>query len=153
MKNEKIIFVGFFSGKYGKMSKKVKNDEKGSDIAEKGPSWWKMKKIIFVGFFSGQHGTMSKKVKNDEKGSDIAEKGLNWWKMKKSYLWDFFRKMWNNVEKSEKWWKMFFIYCWKRLKLMKNEKRIFIWIFSGKCVKMSKKVKNDEKGSDIAEKA
>ena len=29
-----------FSGKYGKMSKKVINDEKGSDIAEKGPNRW-----------------------------------------------------------------------------------------------------------------
>ena len=63
-----------FSGKYGKMSQKVKNDEKGSDIAEKGLNWWKMKKIIFVGFFQFQYGTMSKKVKNDEKGSYIAER-------------------------------------------------------------------------------
>ena len=49
MKNEiKIIFFWICSGKYGKMSKKVKNDE---DIDEKGQNWWKMKIIIFLGFF------------------------------------------------------------------------------------------------------
>ena len=36
MKNEKNNIFWTFSGKYGKMSKKVKNDEKGSDIDEKG---------------------------------------------------------------------------------------------------------------------
>ena len=37
MKNEqKKIAFGFFSEKYGKMWKKVKNDENGSDIEEKG---------------------------------------------------------------------------------------------------------------------
>ena len=36
MKNEKIIFFGFVQEKCGKMSKKMKNDEKGSDIHEKG---------------------------------------------------------------------------------------------------------------------
>ena len=36
MKNEKNHICGIFSGKYGKMSQKVKNDEKGSYIAEKG---------------------------------------------------------------------------------------------------------------------
>ena len=30
----KIISVGFFSEKYGKMSKNMKNDENGSDIDE-----------------------------------------------------------------------------------------------------------------------
>ena len=44
MKNEKIIFVGFLSEKYGKLSTKMKNDENGSDIDEKGQNWWKMKK-------------------------------------------------------------------------------------------------------------
>ena len=34
MKNEKKIIFGFFSEKYGKMSKNVKNDENGSDIDE-----------------------------------------------------------------------------------------------------------------------
>ena len=57
------------------MSKKVKNDENGSFIAEKGPKWWKMKKIRFFGFVSGKYGKMSKKVKNDPKGPYIAEKG------------------------------------------------------------------------------
>ena len=33
---EKIIFFGFFSEEYGKMWKKVTNDENGSDIDEKG---------------------------------------------------------------------------------------------------------------------
>ena len=36
MKNKKILFFGFFAEKYGKMSKKVENDENGSDIDEKG---------------------------------------------------------------------------------------------------------------------
>ena len=38
MKNEKNHICGIFSGKCGTMSKKVKNDEKMSDIAEKGPN-------------------------------------------------------------------------------------------------------------------
>ena len=33
---KKIIIFGFFSEKYQKMSKKVKNDENGSDIDENG---------------------------------------------------------------------------------------------------------------------
>ena len=33
-----------FSWKYGKRYKKVKNDETGSDIPEKGPNWWKWEK-------------------------------------------------------------------------------------------------------------
>ena len=36
MKNENSNIFWTFSEKYGKMSKKVKNDEKGSDIDEKG---------------------------------------------------------------------------------------------------------------------
>ena len=36
MKNEKNNNFWISSGKYGKMWKKVKNDEKGSQIAEKG---------------------------------------------------------------------------------------------------------------------
>ena len=35
---------------------------------------------------------------------------------------------------------------------MKNKKNNIFWIFSGKCGKMSEEVKNDEKGSRIAEK-
>ena len=38
MKNKKNDIFLIFSGKYGKMSKKVKNDEERSDIAEKGPN-------------------------------------------------------------------------------------------------------------------
>ena len=36
MKKKRNDIFSIFSGKYGKMSKKVKNDEKGSYIAEKG---------------------------------------------------------------------------------------------------------------------
>ena len=38
MKNEKNIFFGFLRENMEKMSKKVKNDERGSGIAEKGPN-------------------------------------------------------------------------------------------------------------------
>ena len=38
VKKEKKYFC-IFSGKYGKMSKRVKNDEKGSYIAENGQNW------------------------------------------------------------------------------------------------------------------
>ena len=38
MKNKKNNIFWIFSGEYGKMSKKVKNDEKVSYIAEKGPN-------------------------------------------------------------------------------------------------------------------
>ena len=34
---KKNIIDWIFSGKHGKMSRKVKNDEEGSDMAEKGP--------------------------------------------------------------------------------------------------------------------
>ena len=37
MKNKKNNIFWIFSGKYGKMMKKVKNDEKGLYIAEKVP--------------------------------------------------------------------------------------------------------------------
>ena len=33
---QKVLFLVFFSEKYGKISKKVKNDENGSDIDENG---------------------------------------------------------------------------------------------------------------------
>ena len=36
MKNKEKNIFWIFSGKYGKMSKNVKNDEKGSYIAEEG---------------------------------------------------------------------------------------------------------------------
>ena len=36
MKKKKNDICWIFSGRYGKMSKKVKNDENGSDIDEKG---------------------------------------------------------------------------------------------------------------------
>ena len=59
------------------MSRKVKNHEKESYIAEKGQRWWKNKKNNLFWILSGKYGKMSKKVKNDEKGSYIAERGLN----------------------------------------------------------------------------
>ena len=64
----KMTFCGLLSEKYGKMSQKVKKDENGSDIDEKGQNWWKMRNIIFFGFFSEKYGKMSKKLKNDESG-------------------------------------------------------------------------------------
>ena len=36
---------------------------------------------------------------------------------------------------------------------MKNEQNNIFWIFSGEYGKMSRKVKNDEEGADMAEKA
>ena len=44
IKNQKNNICWISSGKYGKMWKKVKNDEKGSYIAEKGPIDEKWKK-------------------------------------------------------------------------------------------------------------
>ena len=44
MKKCKNNIFSIFSEKYGKMSKKVKNDENGSDIEKKGQNWWKMQK-------------------------------------------------------------------------------------------------------------
>ena len=108
-----------FSGKDGKMSKKVKNNEKVSYIAENGHNWWTIRKIIFFGFFLGKYGKMSKKVNNDEKGSYIAENGQNWSNIKKIIFSTLFRKRWKNVEKSEKWWKRV-TNCCKRPKLMKK---------------------------------
>ena len=44
------IFL-IFSEKYGKMLKKIKSYENGSDIDEKGQNGWKMKKQYFFDFF------------------------------------------------------------------------------------------------------
>ena len=103
MKNEKDNICCIFSGKYGKMSKKVKNDEAGSDIAEKGPNWWKMNKIIFFWIFSGKYGKMSKNLQNDEEVSDMAEKGPNWCLRKSILCFGFFQK---TIEKCRKKWKI-----------------------------------------------
>ena len=100
-RNNNIFWI--FSWKYGKLCKRVKNDEKGSDVAEKGPNWWKMRKNIFFGFIHENMEKQRKKVKNDEKRSDFAEKGPNWWKMKKKI---FFRFVHENMEKQRKKWKM-----------------------------------------------
>ena len=63
MKNEKNNIFLTFSEKYGKMWKKVKNVEKGSDIDEKGQNRWKNAKIIFFRFGSETYAKMSKKLK------------------------------------------------------------------------------------------
>ena len=66
IKNEKIIFFGFFPVKKGDiLIRKGKIDKK-----------WKQNNIFR--FFSGKYGKMLKKVKNDEKGWYIDEKGQNW---------------------------------------------------------------------------
>ena len=74
---KKIIFFGFLSEKDGKMSKKVKKDENGSDIDEKGQNWWKMKNIIFVGFF------FRKTWKNVAKSEKWWKLVRYWWKRSK----------------------------------------------------------------------
>ena len=60
-----------FSEKYWKMSKKLKNDENGSDIDEKGEHWWEIRKILFLDFLQKNIEKCQKKVKNDKNGSDI----------------------------------------------------------------------------------
>ena len=73
------------------MSKKLKNDENGSNI-----DWLKRWKSMrnernnIFSIFSEKFGKMLKKVKNDENRSDIDEKAQNWWKMKKMIFYGFF---------------------------------------------------------------
>ena len=43
------------------MSKKVKNDENGSDIDEKGQNWWTLQKNNIFSILSEKYGKMSKK--------------------------------------------------------------------------------------------
>ena len=74
MKNEKNNIFWISSGKYGKMSKKVKNDGKGSYIAEKGLNWWKMRKIIFFEFFPENMEKCRKKWKMMKKGHILLKK-------------------------------------------------------------------------------
>ena len=76
MKNENKNIFWIFSGKYGKMSKKVKYDEKVIYCRKRPKLMTNQKKNIFW-IFSGKYGKMTKKVKNDEKGLYIAEKGQN----------------------------------------------------------------------------
>ena len=98
MENEEMIFFGFFSEKYRKMSKKVKNDENGSDFDEKGHNWWKMKeKITFFLFFQKEIWKNVETMKNDEKCSDIIGKGKYWWNMNKKF--GFFQQ---NITKCRK---------------------------------------------------
>ena len=66
MKNEIFLF--------GFVQENMKNDEKGSDIAEKGPNWWKMKKIIFVGFFQENMEQCRKKRKMMKQGHILLKK-------------------------------------------------------------------------------
>ena len=77
MKNEKNNIFSFFSEKYVKISKKVKNDENGSDIDKKRSKLMNIAKNNIFPIFSEEYGKMSKKVKNDENGSDIDKKGQN----------------------------------------------------------------------------
>ena len=74
MKKEKNNIFWIFSWKYGKRYKKVKNDETGSDIAEKGPNWWKMRKIIFFGFIHENMEKQRKKWKMMKKGQILLKK-------------------------------------------------------------------------------
>ena len=66
MKNENDNIFWTFSEKYGKKSKKVKNDEKRVRY------WWKRSKLIkneknnIFWTFSEKYGKKPKKVKNDE---------------------------------------------------------------------------------------
>ena len=57
-----------------KYRKKWKNDEKGSDIAEKGPNWWKMRKIIFFGFIHQNMEKQRKKWRMMKKGHVLLKK-------------------------------------------------------------------------------
>ena len=92
---------------------------------------------------------MLKKVKNDENRSDIDERGENWWEIRKILFLDFFQK---HIEKCRKNWKMMKMgqILIKKVKIDEKWKKKNIFsIFSEKYGKMSKKVKNDENGSDI----
>ena len=72
LKNNDIFWIS--SCKYGKTKKKVKNDEKGSDIDEKGQNWWKMKIIIFFGLFHKNMEKCRKKWKMMKKGQILLKK-------------------------------------------------------------------------------
>ena len=159
-KIRKIIFFGFFSGKYRKMSKNCEKWWKRVIYCWKRPKLMKNeKKIIFFWIFSGQYGEMSKKVKSDEKGSDIHEKGQMWWKMKIIIFFGFFSGKYGKMSKKVKNDEKRVRYWWKRSKLMKNENYNIFWIFFRKIWRnveksekwwkkghiLMKKVKIDEK--------
>ena len=77
------------------MSKKVKNDENGSDIDEKGQNWWEMKKNNVFSIFSEKYGKMSKKKWiMINMGQILIQKVKIDEKCKKQYFFDFFRKIW-----------------------------------------------------------
>ena len=73
MKNEKYNYFWIFSEKYEKVSKKVKNDENGSDIEKKGQNWCEMKNKYFW-IFSEKYGKISNKEKNNENGQILVKK-------------------------------------------------------------------------------
>ena len=75
IENNNIFWI--FSEKYGKNSKKVKNDKNGSDIDKKRSKLMKNEINNIFWIVSEKYGNMSKKVKNDENRSDIDEKGQN----------------------------------------------------------------------------
>ena len=56
------------------MSEKVKNDENGSDIDEKGQNWWKMREIIFFGPFQKKMEKCRKKWKMMKNGHVLLRK-------------------------------------------------------------------------------
>ena len=74
IKNEKHNIYSIFSEKYGKMSKKDKNNENGSDIDEKGQIWWKMKKVIFSRFFQKNMEKCRKNIKMLKMGQILMKK-------------------------------------------------------------------------------
>ena len=89
------------------MSKKVKNDEKGSDIDKTDKTWWKMKIIIFFGFFK-------KNMENVEKSEKWWEWVRYWWKRSKLMKNEKNNMFWifqKNIEK-----------CGKERKMMKMGK-------------------------------
>jgi hypothetical protein len=62
-KSKKLTILGFYSGKYEKMSKTVENDEKGSNNVEKRQKDEESRKWTMSGFLSETHGKFQKKWK------------------------------------------------------------------------------------------
>ena len=81
------------------MSKKVKNDEKMSDIAQKRPKVVKNEKNNIFCIFSGKYGKMSKKVKMMKKSHILMKQTKIDEKMKKIIFFGFFQQ---NMKKCRK---------------------------------------------------
>ena len=69
-----MIFSGFLPENMEKCRKKVKNDEKGSYIAEKSHNCWKIREIILFGFFQEGMEKCRKKWKMMKKGAPVLLK-------------------------------------------------------------------------------